>query len=225
MIKKSEFDRQQLIGWWGLLAVIAILVKSQSNVLFSFDQDGLVTVHQFLQPSQISLFKWLALSGSPVVTTIAIIGIAGWLLHRNQPILSLIAVTTIVGGDILTLFIKEAIQRPRPAFELVRESGFSFPSGHVFGATILAILIWQLLIPRIGRIQFKLFFLLLLIYWVGLVAISRIYLQVHFPSDVIGGFVLAQAWWQTVKMGYLRWEQQILTTVNQLTRSNPKQLR
>ncbi|MCP9333152.1 phosphatase PAP2 family protein [Lentilactobacillus hilgardii] len=225
MQKKNNYNTQILISWWGLFALVAFMVKQQSSHLFNIDQLGLIDIHRFLQPSQLTAFKWITLAGSPIVTTLGALILSGWLLHRKQPFFSLITLTTVIGGDLLELCVKELIQRPRPAFELVRATGYSFPSGHVFGTTMLSVLIWHFVISKTNRSQHQFFLLFLLIYWVGLVAISRVYLQVHFPSDVLGGFILAQAWWQTVNISYLRLEQQIASTINQLTGSDPKKTR
>jgi len=99
------------------------------------------------------------------------------------------------GGMILIYLIKIFFQRPRPPYPLLyKESGYSFPSGHATLSFILygtlAYFVWLSNFPKTVKIL-MMFFLMLLSLSIG---ISRIYLMVHYPSDVLAGFCLGYSW-------------------------------
>jgi len=108
-----------------------------------------------------------------------------------------VAVTTGVGAVVQTL-LKYAIARPRPdqTLWLVPESGYSFPSGHSNGSLILymflAILIgrWLILHAKPVSAMVLRIVLAVLVVFIGL---SRIFLGVHYPTDIIGGWLLGSA--------------------------------
>nr|WP_239522405.1 phosphatase PAP2 family protein [Geodermatophilus sabuli] len=100
-----------------------------------------------------------------------------------------------VGVSPLTVLLKEAVGRVRPAFEDggLHHGGLSFPSGHSSGVATLVtvglVLAWPRLTPRRRRLAVA--------GGVGLavlVGLTRIWLGVHFPSDVVGGWALGVAW-------------------------------
>ena len=91
--------------------------------------------------------------------------------------------------------LKFVIQRPRPdGFQLAVEHGFSFPSGHSMVAMaffgLLAWMVWRYEPDRATRIGCVVAFGAIVV----LVGISRIYLGVHYASDVIAGFCVSLAW-------------------------------
>lgn len=129
---------------------------------------------------------WLAIPWIPI----AVVAIA--LAMRRWADAAFLAVSTL--APVVNLGLKELVGRPRPDMDLwlVMETGFSFPSGHsVFAASFLGALIWM--IGRPGTLDGRpttrratQAVLLLLILAVGF---SRVYLGVHWPSDVIAGFL------------------------------------
>ena len=99
------------------------------------------------------------------------------------------------GGLILIGLTKVLFKRPRPQYPLeVIETGYSFPSGHatfsfIFYGT-LAYFVWLSHFPKSIK-------LLLMLFLLGLsvsIGVSRIYLMVHYPSDVLAGFCLGYFW-------------------------------
>jgi undecaprenyl-diphosphatase len=108
--------------------------------------------------------------------------------------------------------LKLAFRRDRPdlAFRLIDEDSFSFPSGHsVFAAVffgMLAVLAWRL--ARVRSAPARLAIGLACLVLMALVAASRVWLGVHYVSDVVGGLVLGLAWvalaW-TIREAWGRW--------------------
>ncbi|WP_425613280.1 phosphatase PAP2 family protein [Xylocopilactobacillus apicola] len=92
----------------------------------------------------------------------------------------------------LTL-VKRLIARPRPSARLVAESSFSFPSGHTFGSLLLVLSIFYFIIPLLPR--FKRSLTAFLVVFFLFIIFSRVYLFVHYPSDILGGIFLTLFWW------------------------------
>lgn len=101
----------------------------------------------------------------------------------------------MTGALIVDQALKFAIQRPRPSgFQLATETGFSFPSAHaVVSLALFGLIIWYVWHFEKNTLRRNLVCLVF-----GLVAlmigISRVYLGVHYASDVLGGFALAVLW-------------------------------
>jgi undecaprenyl-diphosphatase len=136
---------------------------------------------------------WL---GDPLFLTglLAVVGV--WLLVRRWWSAVLYIVLAGGGVGVLNILIKQSYQRPRPNMVpmLLDPSGFSFPSGHTMGATGAygALLVIGLyLLPR-RRWQAALALLIGLL--VLLIGSSRVYLGVHYPTDVLGGWLAGGAW-------------------------------
>ncbi len=114
--------------------------------------------------------------------------------------------TAGVGGLLLISGMKMFFMRPRPSYPLLyKEESFSFPSGHAtfgfifYGA--LAYFIWLTNLPKIWK-YIAMFFLVALSLTISF---SRVYLRVHFPSDVLGGFCLGYSWLFLMIYAYRKW--------------------
>ena len=91
---------------------------------------------------------------------------------------------------IINLIIKEIIKRPRPSvIRLVNESGYSFPSGHAMTSMAFYGLLVYLIYKRVQNKYLKWLLITALCGLIFLIGFSRIYLGVHYVSDVISGFI------------------------------------
>ncbi len=121
-----------------------------------------------------------------------------------------IVLSSLVGGYLLTEFLKNAIGSPRPVDALISLSDFSFPSGHATAIAGALILLVYFFAPKIRSKQWRWFFVIGLVIITLFVGGSRLVLGVHWLSDIIAGYS-AGIFWTTamilsVRYGGLIWE-------------------
>jgi undecaprenyl-diphosphatase len=136
-----------------------------------------------------------ALGSITLVVLISIIAFCALLLLKDR-MAALQLVIASAGAGILTTVVKNYIDRTRPAevSQLVQVSGFSYPSGHSLAAASLYLTVAILVCRHLQRTGHKIAILTMTIAIILLVGVSRIYLGVHYPSDVASGILLGTAW-------------------------------
>ncbi|HEX2959536.1 MAG TPA: bifunctional DedA family/phosphatase PAP2 family protein [Chitinispirillaceae bacterium] len=103
----------------------------------------------------------------------------------------------LIGSQFLTQILKISIARQRPLTELlpsIMNSGYSFPSGHALSAIVLFGLLCYFVVLRPGTLVFRTGMITSAVIGILLVGFSRLYLQISFFSDVIGGFFAGILW-------------------------------
>jgi undecaprenyl-diphosphatase len=171
--------------------------SASSSGLQSFDEAVLRFIGEHLRsPSWDFLAVDISSLGSLAVTvTLCVVSAALFLLSRD-PAAAIHLGITAAGGFKIAALAKQFVDRPRPEVitRLVQVGGKSFPSGHAVTAAAiyltLAILASRYFRSNSARVT--LFVLAGLV--IALVAFSRLYLGVHYPSDVLSGALLGAAW-------------------------------
>ncbi len=106
---------------------------------------------------------------------------------------ALILGSQTLGAWLLNLGLKNIYARPRPAVPLIEETGYSYPSGHAMvGVVFYLSLAWA--ISRGKRRSLRILIPLGAAFLALLIGLSRIYLGVHYPTDVLGGFAAGLGW-------------------------------
>jgi len=133
--------------------------------------------------------KFITNFGGAVFLSIATIALL--LLIKNKKI-GLSIFSNIVIITILNQLLKRILRRPRPTeFRIVEETGYSFPSGHSMVSMAFYGYLIYLIYRYIKNKYIKWLLIVLLSILICLIGISRIYLGVHYTSDVLGGFLLS----------------------------------
>lgn len=104
--------------------------------------------------------------------------------------------TTVPGGMLLNVMMKYAFQRGRPIFDhpLLTLSTYSFPSGHVAGSVLFYGVLGALLVSRTRVWRWRVLIIFSAMALVVMVALTRVYLGVHYLSDVLAAFAESVAW-------------------------------
>lgn len=178
-----------------LVLFMGVAAAVVSGVTLPFDDSVRFAIHGWTSNPLTHLAVDASVLGSvPMLTALFAIGEAGFLLARNfRPAIAL--ASTMAGAIVLDNGIKYAVHRPRPdPFFGIAPESYSFPSGHVlFSACFYGALAFILTaslpnVPSRAAIWAAAALLVSAIGW------SRLYLGVHYPTDVIGGLLIAGAW-------------------------------
>ncbi len=132
---------------------------------------------------------------SKLTTSIALL-ISVWFGFQKRIALGVWFFSSILLGEITLKLLKHLVARPRPATngELALAHGFSFPSGHALASALFYGSLALLLCYSNANARLKTIGTIILLFWIFLMAYDRVYLGVHYPSDVLGGFCLGIAW-------------------------------
>lgn len=168
------------------------MVAEKENHL---DTQIVTIVNQHQSPAATTFFETLTFFGSSSFLFPAYCILIAILLFEKRKKTALnIGIIGVSSTAILHL-LKEIFKRHRPSDELVAHvTGFSFPSGHSFSSfTFYALIIYLFWQTKLS-VSIKIFIAIFFFSFAALIAFSRVYLHVHYPSDVIAGFCLSIIW-------------------------------
>lgn len=157
-----------------------------------FDRSGLLFWRRHASPVLDKLAVFLTIVGNTGPMIAAGVLVVGWLLWRGHRMPAWVFGLSVGGSMLLTQLLKPLVARPRPALwaSLRPEHTLSFPSGHAMDtaaiATAVGFLLWQRRAPGPALVPAALF--ALAVGW------ARVYLGVHYPSDVLAGWAAAAGW-------------------------------
>ena len=194
MLKRIiEKNYKWIIAFLCLIIVLMMLEDIFENEQLSLDMlvYKLVILNLRTEPLTVIMKVITNLSSAYVLIAITI----GTLLFIKNKKVGLCVASNLVIATLLNQLLKHIIQRPRPdGYRLIAESGYSFPSGHSMVSMafygLLIYLIWKMVKNK--KIKYASCTILAIL--IPMIGFSRIYLGVHYASDVIGGFAISIAY-------------------------------
>lgn len=203
-------DRQELLILAGAVLILALIWvfavlagKVMEGDTRQFDEWVLGALRQEADPGRVKGPWWLQAGaedltalGSPTVLGLTVLAVTGYLflhgLYRN----GLFIFSASVGGWVLNWLLKAAFERTRPDIvpHLREVMSSSFPSGHALTSAAVYLTLGALLM-RIaqGRLA-KYYCIAIAMFLTFLVGSSRVFLGVHYPTDVIAGWLIGMTW-------------------------------
>ena len=192
----------------GFLLLVALLIAATALFVFGwlanemlegdtqkFDDFVRNAVHRHAAPGLTWFMQGFSFVGSvAVITTLCVLAIAAFLYFRQARTAALLAMT-MVGMAALDVTLKMAFHRPRPvAYFGPTPTTYSFPSGHAMGSVCFYGVLAAILAARASGRGAKWRIWMGAVLLIGLIGYSRIYLGVHYPSDVIAGYFAGAVW-------------------------------
>ena len=187
----------------GLTAAIATLVffgwladEVLEGETRHFDDATRAAVHTLASPALTIAMRGISFLGSTLFLTAATIMAIAWFVLRRWEREAKLFALTMLGASLLNTTLKLAFKRPRPIpfFDLTPPETYSFPSGHSLASCCFFAGLAAILSGRIKRKRDRAFMWIAAATMFLLIGLSRIYLGVHYTTDVIAGFAAALIW-------------------------------
>jgi len=187
-------------GIWGFVELADEVMEGETATI---DRQILLAMRTAADPSDPIGPLWfeesmrdLTALGSTAVLLLVSLAVIGFLLLKRKHGMALLMVLSVGGGLLLSTLLKQGFNRPRP--DLVPHGSYvmtaSFPSGHSMLSAVVFLTVGGLLARYIGTRHLKIYVLSLSILTTLLVGFSRVYLGVHWPTDVLAGWSAGASW-------------------------------
>jgi len=192
----AEFAVTLAVGLLGVVGFLALGRAVLAQSAAGFDARAFRWTHQLLGPDAAGWVEAVTfLASRNWITALALALIGYFLVLRRHRWYTLLVPVVALGSISLNLLLKNLYHRPRPLLPLVSASGLSFPSGHaMISASFYGLLIYlvQIHVRRHRLLRWALTAGLGLL--IPLIGLTRIYLNVHYASDVLAGFAAGLVW-------------------------------
>jgi len=186
-----------------LFAFATLAEEVHEGETLSFDRKVLLALRD---PSDLSNPigpRWLHIAmadltnlGATAVLTVIVAIVCGFLFLSRRHHAAVLVLAASIGGGLLSLLLKSLFDRPRPdvVVHLVGVSSASFPSGHALSSATLYLTLGVLLARVQTQRRLKIYTMSIGATLTILIGLSRVYLGVHYPTDVLAGWCIGAAW-------------------------------
>lgn len=187
-------------GLWGFIELADEIAEQETH---AFDEAILLALRSPADRSDPLGPRWVeelgrdftALGGMGILTFLTF-AVAGFLILQRKFRITVLVLIAVYGGFLLSTLLKQGFDRPRP--DLVPHGVYvytsSFPSGHSMMSAATYLTLGALLARVQPRWRMKAYLLLIAIFLTLAVGVSRIYLGVHWPTDVVAGWTAGAVW-------------------------------
>lgn len=182
-----------LFAWFFAVLFEGVLMREP---ITRFDRLVAVALNERAYPLFTQVMEVVTFFGGSVWTVgVSVVGTA-ILTWRRMWRDALVLLTSVMGAALLVAVLKVLVQRPRPDFiePLIHAGGYSFPSGHATTGTALYLTLGLLASGWVKRWEIRIYILLGSLAVIAVIGFSRLYLGVHYVSDVLAGFALGAFW-------------------------------
>lgn len=189
IIQIVKDNKKWILALICIIIFLDVLEDVLDNQILNFDNIVYSKIIYFKSDVITNLFKIITFLGSPIA--FISICILSFIFMKNKKIPTYISINLAICGT-FNYILKNIVRRNRPiGYRLVEESGFSFPSGHSMASMAFYGLIIYFIFKFVKNKKIKTCLIIVLSMLITLIGISRIYLGVHYPSDVLAGFMIS----------------------------------
>ncbi|MBN8194395.1 phosphatase PAP2 family protein [Bacillus sp. NTK074B] len=181
-----------IIFTWGFVSIVE---EWKENEIAQFDDAVFEIVRGTISNKLTEIMTSITfLGGIKGITILTICVVLILLFQKKYPLALFVSITILTGAGFNGL-LKWIFKRDRPDIEaLIQQGGYSFPSGHSMSSFIFYGSLAFILFRALDLKRFKWLSVLVVAILVLLIGLSRVYLGVHYPSDILGGFTAGGAW-------------------------------
>ena len=189
---KRYINKKNILFCISLISFFTILVLVLVKKELFIDYHGYKFASSFISDNLTKIFKVITICGSATFLIGLIVGLVVVFLIKKEYRYALLVSLNILCAHLLNSLIKYIIRRNRPiGHRLVEEKGFSFPSGHSMVSFAVYTFLIYLVYKNVRNKILKITLIILLSTLILLIGFSRIYLGVHFTSDVLAGYLIS----------------------------------
>jgi membrane-associated phospholipid phosphatase len=178
--------------WTPVILFLKLAKETTEKEPLAIDSTIPFWIHSHATPLWDRVFFVITTAGNVEILGAATLLLVVWLLYKNQRLNACIVFFSVVGAAGANVVLKLLFHRTRPTFwhSLITETGYSFPSSHALLSCALVLSIiaitWHMSMRWVVVIAGGIV--------IGLIGVSRLYLGVHYPSDIIAGWCVSLAW-------------------------------
>lgn len=192
-----------VVSLWSFAEIADEILEQET---YTFDKEILLALRKLHTPILDKVMLGFTYVGEPVVLIILCLGLGLWLLSRGQRSQATVLVIASMGAVGLDLLLKEFFGRARPMLweRVVDVSQYSFPSGHAMISLVVLGMCGYLLSAQFTQRRSGIIALTVIL--VAGIGLSRLYLGVHWPTDIVAGYAAGLVWLVTCIFSLQLWQ-------------------